>query len=52
MKNVENAVDRNAQYKIYLFESKGRVQKPESRVSSVRGGGVPPLSANFFPVSF
>ena len=31
---------------------KGRVQKPESRVSSVRGGGVPPLSANFFPLVF
>ena len=32
--------------------AKGRVQKPESRVLSVRGGGVPPLSANFFPLVF
>merc|ERR1711997_508884 len=32
--------------------SKGRVQKPESRVSSVRGGGGNPLSPNFFPLVF
>ena len=31
-----------------LKSSKGRLQKPESRESSVRGGGTP-LSDNFFP---
>ena len=37
-----------------LCDIKGRVQKPESRVSSVRGWGYPPppLSANFFPLVF
>ena len=34
----------------YLQRYKGRVQKPESRVSSVRGGEL--LSANFFPLVF
>ena len=34
-------------------ECKGRVQKPESRKMSVMGwGGVPPFSANFFPLTF
>ena len=40
-------------YKFFRFmgKAKGRVQKPESRVSSVRGR-VPPLSAIFFPLVF
>ena len=51
-------LDANAQWNIPAFlckksvTDKGRVQKPESRVSSVMGGGVPPLSANFFPLVF
>ena len=31
---------------------KGRFQKPQSRKLSVKGGGVPPLSVNFFPLGF
>ena len=31
---------------------KGRVQKPPARKLSVEGGGVPPLSVNFFPLGF
>ena len=33
----------------FFLRTNERVQKPESRESSVRGGEYPPLSANFFP---
>ena len=36
-----------------VFQSKGRVQKPQLRKNSAKGaGGVPPFSVNFFPLTF
>ena len=49
---IENMTNYCGQVRHQNRTDKGRVQKPESRVSSVRGGGVPPLSANFFPLVF
>ena len=36
--------------KKYLI--KGNVQKPQSRLCAVMGGGVPPLAVIFFPLTF
>ena len=43
----------SGKFLLFLTLPKGRFQKPQSRKLSVKGGGgVPPLSVNFFPLGF
>ena len=45
--------EKGMEYKLPISTYKGRLHKPESQKSSVKGGVLPrPLSANLFPVEF
>ena len=52
--NSDIVIDHQQYLTLHYFclKRKGNVQKPQSRLCAVMGGGVPPLAVIFFPLTF